>query len=103
MCMVSNVGDQYHEYFKPKPWYPNPIPYFKNNPEVTQAEFEALKKEVIEMRELLKRAKAFDERTGQLDCEMDSKIEILRRVAEAVGISLDDILKKPAPLPSVAK
>lgn len=92
MCMVSNIGDQYHGYFRPTKWYPNPGPYFKANPEVTKAEFEALRKEVMEMKELLKRAKAFDERTGQPDCEMDDKMAILRRVAKAVGIDLEDVL-----------
>lgn len=44
------------------------------------------------MKALLKRAKEYDERTGQADCEHDDKMDILRRVGKLVGIDLDDVI-----------
>jgi hypothetical protein len=109
MCVVSMVGDHYREKWKPRfpdwddvqiPVWPSP----KTNgsptfvplpPEITRAEFDALKKEVEEMKGLLKRAKEYDERNGEPDCEIDEKMSLLRKVAAAVGISLDDVIGKP--------
>lgn len=63
--------------------------------EVSRAEFDELKRQVMEMKELLKRAKAYDERNGEPDCEMvDEKMDLLRRVAKLVGIDLDDVIGK---------
>jgi len=61
---------------------------------VGRDEFEALKKEVLEMKELLKRAKAYDEKNGEPDCEIDEKMDLLRRVAAMVGVNLDDVIRK---------
>lgn len=99
------IGDHYRDMWQPKPWYPNtlpaqmptgPAPIIINQPEITRAEFDELKRQVLEMKELLKRAKEYDERTGQADCEMDEKMAILRKVAQLVGINLDDVLKPAA-------
>jgi hypothetical protein len=99
MCMVSNIGDVYG-----KKWTPLPEiiqqPVFYPVSEVSRAEFDALRKEVVELKKLLEAAKRFDEATGQPDCEMGEKIAILRKVAEAVGVNLDDVFKPtsaPAP------
>lgn len=59
---------------------------------ITREEFEALKKEVQDVKELLKKAKAYDEETGQKDCEMEEKIALLKRFAEFVGVDLTDAL-----------
>jgi hypothetical protein len=86
MCVVSMVGDHYahrwDQYIAPPtfPWGP------------TRPEFEALKAEVAEMKELLIAAKRIDTVTGQPDCEMADKVALLRKVAEMVGVSLDDVL-----------
>lgn len=50
-----------------------------------------LKRDVEEMKTLLKRAKKYDEDNGEPDCEMADKIAFLRRVAAAVGVSLTDV------------
>jgi hypothetical protein len=65
---------------------PTPVP-------ISREEFDALKKEVLDMKELLKRAVEYDKRTGQPDCHMDEKVAMLKKVAEAVGVSLDDVFK----------
>lgn len=61
-------------------------------PVITRQEFDDLKRDVLEMKELLKRAKEYDERTGQTDCEQDEKLAVLRKVAELVGVDLKDVL-----------
>lgn len=60
-------------------------------PEISKEEFDALRKEVEELKILLLAAKRFDEATGQADCEMDEKIELIRRVADFVGVDVDEV------------
>lgn len=98
MCVVSMVGDFYDDKWKGQPWYPpttsvTPSVRIVVPPPITREEFDALKREVQDMKELLKRAKEYDERNGEPDCEIDEKMEKLRKVAELVGVSLDDVLK----------
>lgn len=94
MCTVSVVGDHYSDKWK---WVPQ-VPFQPNQTYpivttwVTRQEFDKLKREVGEMKELLIAAKRIDEVTGQPDCEMADKVAILRRIAELVGISLEDVL-----------
>lgn len=38
------------------------------------------------------KAKAYDEANGEPECEIESKVALLRAVAEAVGVDLDDVL-----------
>jgi len=108
MCVMSMVGDHYRDIWKERPWYPNsppavPMPgqgpiVIQGPPEISRAEFDELKRQVAEMKELLKRAKKYDEDNGEPDCEIDEKMDLLRRVAKMVGISLDDVIK-PATAP----
>ena len=119
MCTVSNIGDGYRDNFAPR-WpnvpvwpaqptgvpYPSqpsgvPVPVFPVGtpvpvftPAVSKEEFEALKKEVEELKQLLKAAKKFDEETGQPDCHMDDKVDFIKKLAEYVGVDLEDIFKK---------
>ena len=111
MCTVSNIGDGYRDNFAPRwpnvpiwPVQPTGVPYpaqpvipgqplVINTPAVSKEEFEALKKEVEELKQLLKAAKKFDEETGQPDCHMDDKVEFIKKLAEYVGVDLEDIFK----------
>ena len=105
MCAVSMVGDYYKEKWGKlpiqQPWiapYPDTYPYpqqtqpFPSGP--SQKVFDDLKKEVQEMHELLRRAKLYDEQTGQPDCEMEDKVALLKKIAEMVGIDLSDVFGK---------
>lgn len=95
MCIVSNVGDYYcREFPKRYPdWYPNTSPLIPVVPSgVSQEEFDKLKKEVETMRELLKMAKKIDEATGQPDCQMEEKVAMIRKLAELVGVDLENLL-----------
>ena len=101
MCTVSMIGDHFHDkWTDPWPYQTIPAPLAPTvtisphyPPEVTKAEFEKLRQEVLEMKALLKRAKLYDEKNGEPDCEIEDKMELLRRVAKAVGVDLDDVLQ----------
>ena len=105
MCVVSNIGDNYRDNFGPRwpqipvqPWQSPPSDgnrdYTKVTIPVSKEEFDALKKEVEELKQLLKAAKKFDEETGQPDCHMDDKVDFIKKLAEFVGVDLEDIFKK---------
>ena len=97
MCVVSFVGDYYRDTFPKKDYWPVVQPFINPQipitivPEVTKAEFDALKKDVLEMKELLKKAKKYDEETGQPDCEMEEKVDLLKKIAKLVGVDLSEV------------
>jgi hypothetical protein len=103
VCTVSMIGDHYRDKWT-YPVTPTPLQplrqvsptYVLNVSPVTREEFDALKRDVEEMKALLKRAKDYDARNGEPDCEMDEKMDLLRKVAKLVGVSLDDVIS-PAP------
>lgn len=92
MCVVSMVIDHYRD-----KWYePISVPYYPYTPTVTlisREEFDALKKDVEEMKKLLIRAKEYDRKNNEPDCEMDEKVALVKKIADLVGVSLDDVLK----------
>lgn len=104
MCVVSMVGEFYGDKWKrrwPNTW-PYIPPYVPTPPIVpipvvpdgiSKEEFEELKKEVLDMKELLKKAVKYDEENGEPDCHMDEKVAALKKVAELVGVDLSDVLK----------
>ena len=98
MCSVSAIGDYYTDRWTHDVDWMETIDKIvrrtPTNPEVTREEFEELKKEVILMKELLMVAKAYDQRTGQPDCEMEEKVDLLKKVADAVGVDLAEVFSK---------
>lgn len=85
MCVVSMVGDYYGDKWQ---WYQTrPVP----DPSVL--ELLALRQEVKEAKELLKRAAEYDQEHGEPECQKEEKLAVLRKVAELVGIDLEDVLK----------
>ena len=44
------------------------------------------------MIELLKKAKEYDTRTGQPDCEMEDKVAFLRQLAKYLNVDLEGTL-----------
>lgn len=103
MCVVSMIADHYRDRFKdpldewkrmsPSPVLPMPgINYpLPNHPKDHSAELEQLRKEVLDMKELLKKAIKYDADNNEPHCEQEEKIAVLRKVAEAVGVNLDDV------------
>ncbi len=87
--MVSNIGDEWGKTFPEKwPDFVKPFSPITNPPPiiiregVSQADFDALKKEVEELKKLLIAAKEFDARTGQPHCEMDAKVKLIKEIAK---------------------
>jgi hypothetical protein len=96
MCSVSMVSDHYKDNFIQR-WPSMQQQAAFILPQVSRAEFDALKAEVEDMKKLLLRAKDYDERNGEPHCEMDEKVALLKRVAELVGVNLDEVFAaKPA-------
>lgn len=96
MCTVSMIGDHYGDMWKRlpeinQPLFPQQFPL--QPPAVSREEFDDLKRQVGEMVDLLKRAKKYDEENGQPDCEMDEKMDLLRKVAKLVGVDLDKAIR----------
>lgn len=87
MCVVSMVGDHFSDKFKPIQ------PAFNYVQGISQAEFDQLKKEVLEMKELLKKAIKYDKDNNEPDCQKEDKIKLLKEIAKAVGVDLEDIFK----------
>lgn len=92
MCAYSAIVDNWRENVPDR--YPNTFPpqaplSWPVIAEVSRAEFDALKREVEELKTLLEAAKKFDAATGQPNCEMEEKVELLRRVADHLGIVLN--------------
>lgn len=89
MCTVSFVGQHYDDQ-----WRPQVTPFTSATTwiqSITREEFEQLKRDVAEMKELLIAAKRIDEVTGQPDCETAQKVELLKDIADALGVDLEDV------------
>lgn len=114
MCVVSMISDHYRDRYTDPTWppaipnWPTSITWPNTNPPKTTkvvadpAELEEFKREmgekydelrktVEEMRDLLVKAKLYDERNGEPDCPMEEKVELIRRVARMVGVDLGDV------------
>lgn len=94
MCLVSFIGDHFQDKWKPLEPIITTTGTWTITQGVPQEEFDKLKKEVEEMKELLRKAKIYDEKNNEPNCEIEEKMEFLRMVARFVGIDLDDVLKK---------
>ena len=102
MCTVSMVVDGYREQF-PDRW-----PYLIKRPAeqewnpsnldlgyASKAALEALRQEVLELKQLILAAQRFDEHTGQPDCQTEEKLDLLRALADQLGVDLSDVLPAP--------
>lgn len=115
MCVVSMIGDHYKEKFKPYepyivpaypayepstpltpgdfPAYPQVQPQYVFYPDFSRKEIEALREEVKEMKELLKKAKKYDKDNDEPNCEMEDKVALLKKIAKAVDVDLADVFE----------
>lgn len=105
MCVSSMIGDHYRDKWGQQPWFPGIQIFPQSQPPLTgvftpisRQEFDDLRRDVGEMKELLRRAKIYDEKNNEPACEMEEKMDLLRRVAKLVGVEIDDVLKR-APTP----
>jgi hypothetical protein len=114
MCLVSNVGDRYTEIY-PDQWpkvFPKQFPDIPNpsfvpkSPKVVsytvdKAEFDKLVDRVKELEKLksvveqmkldLEVAKQQDNDNNEPDCEMEDKVDLLKKVAKLVGVDLSSV------------
>jgi len=92
MCTYSMVGDVARD------WFPQRYPWTTASPTtwtvdlVSKDEFEALKRDVELIKEMLKAAKVYDEKNGEPECETAEKVALIKKLAELVGVSLTDAL-----------
>lgn len=96
MCTYSMVGDWARDTLpKRHPWI---IPYSEPAvpgaiPDgVSRLEFEELKRDIQDIKDLLKRAAKYDEENGEPECETGEKVALLKRLAELVGVDLSDAM-----------
>lgn len=93
MCTYSMIADHFTDKWQRSPVY---APFFhppvNGTDHVSRLEFEALRKEVADVKELLIKAKDYDARNGEPDCEMADKVELLRKIAKLVGVDLGHAL-----------
>jgi hypothetical protein len=90
MCVVSMVADHYWDKWKhlqpqeasptvvPVPW-PAPVP----NPPAISPE------EVEEFRKLLERAREYDRKNSEPDCETAEKKARIKKLADDLGVPID--------------
>jgi hypothetical protein len=101
MCVVSMIGDHFHDKWK----QPNYVQQFEqikiDGPSISKEDFDSLKKEVLEMKELLKKAIKYDKDNNEPDCEVEEKLETLKKVAALLGVDLNDVLNKKDDLPNL--
>lgn len=102
MCVVSMIGDDWRNNFPKRfpelepfinPNTPSPIPRPLID-SVSREEFNKLRAEMEELRSLLKAAKKYDEATNQPDCEVDEKVALIMKIAELVGVDMQELTKK---------
>lgn len=106
MCLVSGVGDNYAKVF-PKTWpaaFPllpdsvqnRPISYTVNKVEFDKlvSRVDCLEKliDIVDQMKLdLEKAKQQDIDNGEPDCEMEDKVDLLKKIAKLVGVDLSSI------------
>jgi len=83
MCAVSMVMDHYRERWDPltAPASPNTIQILQPMPLISA-------EEVAEFKKLLDRAREYDKRMNQPDCEMADKRAALLKIAEQLGVEI---------------
>jgi hypothetical protein len=105
MCAYSMIADYYHDKWREQTFYPHILPQsplsipmpavsptLQRSPPITRDEFDALKADIGEMKQLLKRAMKYDIDNGEPHCESAEKVAVLRRAAALVGETVEDVL-----------
>lgn len=99
MCVVSMVMDHYGDkwydkYNNPKPpEQPDviyvPVPSTPAVNPLTPKELEEFRKDIEEFRKLLERAREYDKKNNEPDCELESKKNKVKELAEQLGVKID--------------
>jgi hypothetical protein len=87
MCVMSMIFDHYHDKWGQPPYTPwtAPTPYqpFRESPVSDE--------EIKEFRKLLERAREYDRKNNQPDCELEEKRQKLKKLSEELGVKIDFI------------
>lgn len=97
MCAYSMIADHYKDKWQDQGLYRpglGGVGALVVQP-ASKADVDALRKEVEELKALLKRAIKYDEENGEPECEMAEKVAILKKVADMVGVDLSEVISKP--------
>ncbi len=89
MCIVSYIGDNSYRKYENVPWIDSTHIL---SPGPSRREFDALKREVEELKNLLKLGKEYDKKNNEPDCEMEEKLDMLRKLAKMVGVDIEEVL-----------
>ena len=84
MCVVSMIMDHYGD--KWGPLLPQPQPYTPFVPFVPMSPPPITPAEIDEFRKLLERAREYDKRNNEPDCELEEKKRKVKELADALGI-----------------
>jgi hypothetical protein len=114
MCVVSMVTEHYIDKWRLyptitpiTPWVPNTLPNTPNSwppydkdrdnplpviiaPPIAPVP-QISPEEVAEFRRLLDRAREYDKKNNEPECEMTEKVALLQKIAAALGVDLSDL------------
>lgn len=90
MCSVSMVTTDWYKQWANPPGLPGVVPTY-TVPPVSREEFNKLKNEVEALKVELKKARQKDIEENAPDCEMKESVELVRKLAEQLGVDLEDV------------
>lgn len=96
MCVVSMVMDHYREQWEPRvvplqtwPSYPLGGAGISQPANITIIQQPAISAaEIDEFRKLLDRAREYDKRNNEPDCELEEKKQAIKTIAERLGVEI---------------
>lgn len=88
MCVVSMIMDHYEDkwkhYVPQQPWTTGPGIYVV--PPLTNEEINQIRQDAIELRKLLERAREYDRKNNEPDCELEEKRKKVKELAKLLGL-----------------
>lgn len=75
MCVVSMVMDHYKEKWEPLTWPTSTKPTISDE-------------EIQEFKRLLERAREYDKRNNEPNCELDEKRQVILDIAKQLGVEV---------------
>jgi len=93
MCSYSMIADHYLDKYRSQ--FGQVVGgsiYFDPSLFVRKEDFLALKADFEDMKRLLAKAKAYDIKHDEPDCEVAEKVALLRRFAVLIGVDFDDVV-----------
>ena len=87
MCVVSMVADHYWDKWNKPPYTLPPTPVFPV-PSVIPTPQMPSQEEIDEFQRLLRRAREYDKKHNEPDCELEEKKARLLKLAEDLGIKI---------------